>query len=216
MAQSTGRKLIQIDVSSDTVCPWCFVGKRNLDKAIASSNNQYDFEIRWHPFFLNPSAPKEGVDKREFYRSKFGSRAEQILARMTEIFKGLGMEYNMSGLTGNTLDSHRLTYFAGKQGVGKQHSLMEELFLGYFTQAKYIGDREFLVESARKVGIEGAAEFLEDPNNGLKEVNEDLEKYSAHITGVPNYVINGKHQLSGGQPPDVFLRAFQVAASGRT
>ncbi|XP_021296681.1 uncharacterized protein LOC110425921 isoform X2 [Herrania umbratica] len=75
-----------------------------------------------------------------------------------------------------------------------------------------IGHREFLLESARKVGVEGAAEFLENPNNGLKEVNEELEKYSANISGVPNYMINGKHQLSGGQPPEVFMRAFEVAA----
>ncbi|KAH1129412.1 hypothetical protein J1N35_000790 [Gossypium stocksii] len=216
MAQSsgsnTGKKLIRIDVSSDSVCPWCFVGKRNLDKAIAQSKDQFDFEIKWHPFFLDPSAPKEGVSKREYYEKKFGSRAQGILARMTEIFRNVGLEYDMSGLTGNTLDSHRLIYFAGKQGLDKQHALVEELYLGYFTQGKYIGDREFLLESARKVGVEGAAEFLENPNNGVKEVNEDLEKYSANISGVPNYVINGKQQLSGGQPPEIFLRAFQVAA----
>ncbi|KAJ4707242.1 DSBA oxidoreductase family protein [Melia azedarach] len=217
MAQSAsnnaGKKLVQVDVGSDTVCPWCFVGKRNLDKAIATSKDQYDFEIRWHPFFLNPSAPKEGVNKREFYEAKFGARAHGIMARMTEVFRGLGLEYNMSGLTGNTLDSHRLIYFAGKQGLDKQHNLVEELFLGYFTQGKYIGDREFLVESAQKVGIEGAAEFLEDPNNGLREVEDELKQYSANLSGVPHYVINGKHQLSGGQPPEVFLRAFQAAAS---
>ncbi|XWS36857.1 hypothetical protein CRYUN_Cryun20dG0121500 [Craigia yunnanensis] len=197
MAQSsgsnTGKKLIRIDVSSDSVCPWCFVGKRNLDKAIAESKDQFEFEIKWHPFFLDPSAPKEGVNKREFYEKKFGSRVQGILARMTEIFRNLGLEYDMSGLTGNTLDSHRLIYFAGKQGLDKQHNLVEELFLGYFTQGKYIGDREFLLESARKVGVEGAAEFLENPNNGVKE-------------------INGKHQLSGGHQPEVFMRAFQVAA----
>ncbi|XWS47509.1 hypothetical protein CRYUN_Cryun14cG0158400 [Craigia yunnanensis] len=96
--------------------------------------------------------------------------------------------------------------------LDKQHNLVEELFLGYFTQGKYIGDREFLLESARKVGVEGAANFLENPNNGVKEVNEELEKYPANISGVPNYTINGKHQLSGGQPPEVFMRAFQVAA----
>nr|KJB10389.1 hypothetical protein B456_001G207200 [Gossypium raimondii] len=169
-------------------------------------------QIKWHPFFLDPSAPKEGVSKREYYEKKFGSRTQGILARMTEIFRNVGLEYDMSGLTGNTLDSHRLIYFAGKQGLDKQHALVEELYLGYFTQGKYIGDREFLLESARKVGVEGAAEFLENPNNGVKEVNEDLEKYSANISGVPNYVINGKQQLSGGQPPEVFLRAFQVAA----
>ncbi|KAJ0042914.1 hypothetical protein Pint_18947 [Pistacia integerrima] len=114
---------------------------------------------------------------------------------------------------GSTLDSHRLIYFAGQQDLDKQHKLVEELCLGYFTQGKYIGDREFLVESAKKVGVEGAAEFLEDPNNGLKEVKEELEKYSSRITGVPHYVINGKHELSGGQPPEVFLSAFQAAAN---
>ncbi|KAK2997394.1 hypothetical protein RJ639_024737 [Escallonia herrerae] len=83
-ANDTGKKLIRIDISSDSVCPWCFVGKKNLDKAIASSKDQFDFK---------------GVNKKEFYRSKFGSRSEQIVSRMTEVFRGLGLEYNMSGLT---------------------------------------------------------------------------------------------------------------------
>ncbi|CAK7335313.1 unnamed protein product [Dovyalis caffra] len=222
VSHSTAKKLVQIDVSSDTVCPWCFVGKRNLDKAIAASKDRFDFEVPLYQmasFFLNPSAPKEGVNKMEFYRQKFGSRAEGIMARMTEVFKGLGLEYNLSGLTGNTLDSHRLINFAGHQGLDKQHKLAEELFLGYFTQAKYVGDsmvdasREFLLECAQKAGVEGAAEFLEDPNNGVKEVNEELEKHSAHITGVPFYVINGKQKLSGGQPPEVFLRAFENSSN---
>ncbi|XVF71307.1 hypothetical protein PTKIN_Ptkin12aG0026700 [Pterospermum kingtungense] len=215
MAQSstsTGKKLIRIDIVADSVCPFCFMGKRNLDKAIAESKDQFDFEIKWHPFFLEPSAPKEGVKKREFYEKKFGSRAQGMLARMAEIFRNIGLEYDMSGLTGNTLDSHRLIYFAGKQSADKQHNLVDELSKGYFTQGKYIGDREFLLECARKVGVEGAAEFLENPNNGVKEVNEELEKYSANISGVPHYTINGKHQLSGGQPPEVFMRAFQGAA----
>ncbi|KAK6913395.1 DSBA-like thioredoxin domain [Dillenia turbinata] len=213
MANNSGKKLIRIDVSSDSVCPWCLVGKRNLDKAIALSKERFDFEIKWHPFFVIPSMPKEGINKREFYKQKFGSRAEQIGARMTEVFRGIGLEYNLDGLTGNTLDSHRLIYFAGQQGLDKQHNLVEELFLGYFTQAKYIGDQEFLVQCANRAGVEGAAEFLADPNNGVEEVNAELKKYSKHITGVPHYVINGKHQLSGGQPPDAFLRAFQVAAN---
>lgn len=213
VARKSGKKLIRIDISSDTVCPWCFVGKKNLDRAIASSQNQYEFELRWHPFFLDPSAPKEGVNKREFYRNKFGPRFEQLASRMAEIFAGLGMEYDLDGLTGNTLDSHRLLYLAGIQGLDKQHDLAEELFLGYFTQGKYIGDREFLIESARKVGIEGAAAFLDDPNNGLNEVNEELQQYSSQISGVPNYVINGKFQINGGQPTENFLKAFRMAAS---
>ncbi|XP_018816905.1 uncharacterized protein YwbO-like isoform X1 [Juglans regia] len=213
VGNNTEKKLIKIDISSDTVCPWCFMGKRNLDKAIAASKDQYDFQVRWHPFQLNPSAPKEGIDKREYYRTKFGSQSESMEARMSEVFRSHGLDYNLSGLTGNTLESHRLMYFAAQQGLDKQHNLMEELSFGYFTQGKYIGDREFLVESAKKVGIEGAAEFLEDPNNGLKEVNEELQKYSENITGVPYFVINGIQKLSGAQPPEVLLRAFQVAAN---
>ncbi|XP_074343296.1 uncharacterized protein LOC141682500 isoform X1 [Apium graveolens] len=220
MSQSTAndmvKKLIRIDVSSDTVCPWCCVGKKNLDNAIASSKIHYDFKVVWHPFFLNPSAPTEGVNKKDFYRSKFGSRADQMHSRMTEVFKNVGLEYNMSGLTGNSMDSHRLIYLAGQQDLGKQHDLMEELFIGYFTQGKYIGDRQFLVESANKVGVEGAEEFLQDPDNGRKEVHEEIKKYSENIGGVPFYKINGKHQLSGAQPPEAFLRAFSVAAADST
>ncbi|KAJ6793817.1 uncharacterized protein M6B38_345565 [Iris pallida] len=207
------KKLIQIDVTSDTVCPWCFVGKKNLEKAMDIGKEQFDFEVRWHPYFLDPSAPKEGIPKSDFYKQKFGAgQYERMMSRMTEVFRGIGLEYNTSGLTGNTLDSHRLISFAALQGYDKQNALVEELFLNYFCQGKYIGDRQVLLDAARKVGVEGAAEFLEDPNNGLKEVNEELEKYSSGNSGVPNYVINGKHTINGGQPPEVFLRAFQAAA----
>uniref|UniRef100_M4EI08 DSBA-like thioredoxin domain-containing protein n=1 Tax=Brassica campestris TaxID=3711 RepID=M4EI08_BRACM len=177
MAESASRnfskKLIEIDISSDTVCPWCFVGKKNLDKAIDASKDQYNFEI----------------------------------------FKGIGLEYDTSGLTGNTLDSHRLIHYTGKQAPDKQHSLVEELCLGYFTQGKYIGDREFLAETAKKLGIDGAEVFLSDPSNGTTEVKEELEKYSQNITGVPYYTINGKVKLSGAQPPETFQSAFEAASS---
>ncbi|KAK2633029.1 hypothetical protein EUGRSUZ_L00721, partial [Eucalyptus grandis] len=182
---------------SDTVCPWCCVGKKNLDKAIATAKDQFDFEIKWHPFFLNPSAPK-GVNKKEYYLKKFGSRSESMEACIREVFRGIGLEYNMSGLT-----------------LEKQQKLVEELFIGYFTQGRYIGDREFLVEAAAKAGVDGAAEFLDNPNNGLQEVNEELEQYSSNISGVPHFVVNDKHRLSGGQPPEVFLRAFEIIASGK-
>lgn len=211
------KKLIQIDVSSDTVCPWCFVGKKNLEKAIDMSKDQFIFEVRWHPFFLEPGASKEGISKVEFYHKKFGARQfERMAARMSEIFRGLGFEYDTSGLTGSTLDSHRLITFAAHQGYVKQNALVDELFLNYFCQGKYIADRQVLLDAARKVGIEGAETLLEDPNKGLKEVNEELEKYSSRLSGVPHFVINGKYELSGGQPPEVFLRAFQAAANDIT
>ncbi|KAL5683180.1 hypothetical protein ACJX0J_009565, partial [Zea mays] len=189
MASDTGKKLIQIDVSSDTVCPWCFVGKKNLEKAMEQSMGKFDFEVRWHPFFLNPDAPKEGVKKSDFFKMKFGPvQYEGAMSRMTEIFRGLGLEYDMSGLTGNTMDSHRLITHAGHQGYDKQNALVEELFLNYHCQGKYIGDKQVLLDAARKVGIEGAEELLEDPTKGVHEVQEELKKYSSDISGVPHFV----------------------------
>lgn len=210
MAGSSSKQLVRIDITSDTVCPWCFVGKKNLDKAIEASKDQYDFEIKWHPYQLDPKAPKEGVEKKEFYAKKFGPQSLRMEARMAEVYRNLGLEYSLAGLTGNTLDSHRLVYFAGQQSPEKQHDLVEEIFIGYFTQGKYVGDREFLLECAGKAGIEGAAEFLRDPSNGVNEVEEDLRRDSANITGVPFFLINdGKQKLSGAQPPEVFLKAFK-------
>ncbi|XP_008681233.1 uncharacterized protein [Zea mays] len=194
MASDTGKKLIQIDVSSDTVCPWCFVGKKNLEKAMEQSRDKFDFEVRWHPFFLNPDAPKEGVRKSDFYKAKFGPvQYERVISRMAEIFRGLGLEYDMSGLTGDTMDSHRLIALAGHQGYDKQNALVGELFLNYFCEGKYIGDKQVLLDAARKVGIEGAEELFQDPTKGVDEIND-------------------KYQLSGGQPPNVFMRAFEMAA----
>ncbi|XP_010938036.1 uncharacterized protein [Elaeis guineensis] len=211
---SAAKKLMQIDVSSDTVCPWCFVGKSNLEKAMDLAKDQFDFEVRWHPFFLDPSAPKEGIKKSDHLKQKFGvDQYEHIVSRITEVFRGLGLEYDTSGLMGNTLDSHRLITFAAHQGYDKQNALVGELFNNYFCRGKYIGDREVLLDAARKVGIEGAAELLEDPRKGLEEVYEELEKYSSCIRGVPHFVINGKYKLSGGQPPEVFLRMFQAVAN---
>ncbi|XP_038982041.1 uncharacterized protein YwbO isoform X2 [Phoenix dactylifera] len=211
---SDAKKLVQIDVSSDTVCPWCFVGKKNLEKAMELPKEHFDFEVRWHPFLLDPSAPREGIKKCDKIKQKFGAdQYEHIISRITKVFRDLGLEYDTSGLTGNTLDSHRLITFAARQGYDKQNALVEELFYNYCCQGKYIGDREVLLDAARKVGIGGAAELLEDPRKGLEEVYEELEKYSSCIRGVPHFVINGKYKLSGGQPPGVFLRAFQAVAN---
>ncbi|KAF3333962.1 DSBA-like thioredoxin domain-containing protein [Carex littledalei] len=209
---SNAKKLIEIDVSSDTVCPWCFVGKANLDKAIEKSKDSFDFKVRWHPYFLNPSAPKEGVKKSDFFGQRFGAaQFDQMQSRMSQIFRGLGYDYDTAGLTGNSMDCHRLLTYAAKQGYEKQHALAGELFINYHVEGKYIGDKQVLLDAAKKVGIEGAEELLNDPNKGTNEVNEELEKYSSRISGVPHFTINGMFEISGGQPPEVFQRAFKAA-----
>jgi predicted DsbA family dithiol-disulfide isomerase len=136
------KKLIRIDITSDTVCPWCFVGKKYLEKAMEQVKDQYEFEVRWHPFQLNPKAPKVGVEKLEFYKKKFGdARIAPILDRISKVFADLGMKFSAGGKIGNTFDSHRLLELAGRQDLGVQNKLAEELFVNYFTQEKYIGDK---------------------------------------------------------------------------
>jgi predicted DsbA family dithiol-disulfide isomerase len=218
MAQSLSmqseKKLITVDITSETVCPWCFIGKRHLNKAMDASKDLYNFRVRWHPFLLNPSAPKEGIEKTVYWKQKFGDEnVEPIISRVSKACQVVGIDFKSGGLTGNTLDSHRLIAFASQQGLEKQNALVEELFLNYFTQQKYIGDRKVLLEAAEKVGITGAKEWLDDPNNGLKEINEELQTYARSVTGVPHFLINGQYKLHGAQQSETFLKAFQVAAT---
>ncbi|CAM6086668.1 unnamed protein product [Calypogeia fissa] len=206
------KTLIRIDITSDTVCPWCFIGKKYLEKAMEQVKDKYDFEVKWHPFFLNPNAPKEGVPKLDFYKKKFGdARIAPILDRVSKVFADLGLKFSAGGKIGNTLDSHRLLELAGRQGLDVQNKLVEELFINYFTQEKYIGDKKVLVAAAEKAGVKGAKEFLDDPNAGLKEVHDEIKAYARGVTGVPHFMINGHYQLSGAQPPEQFIGAFDVA-----
>jgi len=105
-----------------------------------------------------------------------------------------------------------LIELAGKQGFEKQNAVVDELFLNFFTQEKYIGDREVLVAAAEKVGVDGARVFLEDREAGLKEVLDAERKFRRGVTGVPHFVIDGRYEISGAQPPEAFLEAFEVAA----
>lgn len=208
-------KTVKVDVTSDTVCPWCFVGKKNLEAAIAQLPEDVHVEVTWRPYQLNPSAPREGVDKEQFYMEKFGPRVPAIMERMSSIFANLGHKYSLGGKTGNTLDSHRLLWWAlhGPQGsVQKQNALAEELFLDYFTREKYIGDREVLAAAAERVGLPGAREFLEDTTAGTKEVKEEMSRFGRGVSGVPYFRIAGQ-KLSGAQPPEVFVEALMSAAA---
>eukprot|EP00475_Leptophrys_vorax_P003992 TRINITY_DN12336_c0_g1_i1.p2 TRINITY_DN12336_c0_g1~~TRINITY_DN12336_c0_g1_i1.p2 ORF type:complete len:159 (-),score=14.22 TRINITY_DN12336_c0_g1_i1:339-761(-) len=135
-----------------------------------------------------------------------------MTARMTQVFADLGLSYSLGGLTGNTLDSHRLLAYARSKGAAVQNAVVEELFLDYFTREKYIGDREVLVAAAERVGLTGAREFLEDPKAGLSEVESDLKRFRGRVNGVPHFMI-GDQQFSGAQPPEVLAAALKAAAA---
>ncbi|CAI5514654.1 unnamed protein product [Closterium sp. Naga37s-1] len=224
MATAGRRARVVVDVVSDTVCPWCFVGKRNLDKAIAEFADVADVEVRWQAFQLNPKASKEGVSKLDLYRSLFGDRMPAITARMTGVFDELGLKYSLGGLTGNTLDSHRLIALAGMRdrekggepaGSSVQQRVVEELFLDYFTREKFIGDRQVLLAAAERAGLQGAAEWLDNPQSGLQEVEAELQRYRPRVSGVPHFIIGGQ-EFSGAQPPAVLLEALKSAASANS
>eukprot|EP00002_Diphylleia_rotans_P032990 TRINITY_DN6981_c0_g1_i1.p1 TRINITY_DN6981_c0_g1~~TRINITY_DN6981_c0_g1_i1.p1 ORF type:complete len:213 (+),score=45.44 TRINITY_DN6981_c0_g1_i1:55-693(+) len=207
MSSSIARPLIRIEIISDTVCPWCYVGKRRLEKAISSysKTQQVDFQVEWHPFMLDPTLPKSGVDKRQRYVDKFGAqRVEMILPSMTQTGVEEGINFKWGGKVGNTFDSHRAIEWAKK--FNKQNELVEILFRKYFEEEQNIGDIEVLVSAANELGLSGAREFLESPELS-QEVAESVRK-NRNVGGVPYFRVNQKFSMSGAQPADLWHQIF--------
>lgn len=177
-----------------------------------ATKDLYNFEVKWHPFMLDPSLPKEGLDKNEFHKKKFGSRAQTLINTVDQAFQGVGYRFGSGGLIGNTLDSHRLIELAGRQGLDKQNALVDSLMIQCSTQEKYIGDREVLLAAAKGAGIDGAEEWIDNPNSGLLEIQVEMEKNAQNISGVPHFLINNKYQQTGAQAPDSFIQTFKRAA----
>ena len=167
-------------------------------------------EVRWRPFFLNPQAPREGIVKRDYYVNKFGAeRARSIEPMMTQRFAEVGEAFSMGGKTGATIDSHRLAMHAMKQGgADLQNRLMEELFLNYFTQEKYLGDREVLLAASAKLNLADAEQVVDDPTMYQQEVQQELAAFARNVRGVPHFIISppegAQIQLSGAQPTETF------------
>ncbi|RUS14043.1 thioredoxin-like protein [Endogone sp. FLAS-F59071] len=227
-------KIITIDVVSDTVCPWydfhnwmCFIGKRRLEKAIAQTKETHPdtkFEITWHPYELDPTLPKESVDKTEMYQKKFGeARMKQMFPHMEKVGQGENIAFDFGGRTGNTVDSHRLVWWATKQG--KQDEIVEELFRFYFERKRDITDHQTLSEAAANVGLDhdAALAFLAT-NEGHGEVKSEIyHNMRRNINGVPHFNINKRgslnsiqfihpshrYALSGAQPPETFVELFE-------
>lgn len=204
-----------IDVVSDTVCPWCYVGKRKLEKAIEQhkkSNPDDKFVVNWKPYFLNPDAPKIGQDKVTMYAQKFGAdRTEQIFARLTAVGAQSGINFKFAGKSGWTGNSHRLISYAGKTSPDMQDRVVNELFAGYFENEQDITDIGFLVAAAKRAGLdEKAVETYLKTDEGLRDVQNDvIEAKMAGIDGVPNFVVGGKYEVGGAQDSSVFLQLFE-------
>lgn len=211
-AQPAGR----IDVISDVICPWCYIGKRQLERALDLLEQQHlRFTVAWHPFQLNPDMPREGVDRAEYRLKKFGSaeRSRQLDERITEAAANVGLDFHLDRLTRtpNTLNAHRVIRLAGQHGV--QDGVVEALFASYFGNGADIGDAEVLARLAAEggLGTEEVSTMLSG-DDGLKEVvNADRIARNCGIQGVPSFALQGHVLFSGAMPADEMAQAFRRA-----
>ena len=204
---------LTVDVISDVICPWCFIGKRRLEKAIAAHGKPVT--VQWHAFQLNPAMPKEGISRREYRIRKFGSweRSMQLDANIVATGKDEGILFDFDRMerTPNTVDAHRLIWVADKEGV--QNAVVEALFRAYFTEGRDISNRQMLIDVVAEAGLDrGKAEAVLDGDEGIEAINDaGAEARRLRVDSVPFFVVNGKITLSGAQQPDTFLEAFMQA-----
>jgi len=204
-----------VDLISDVICPWCYIGKRRLEKAIAAIEGQHEVRVRWLPFQLNPSMPKEGVSRRDYRIKKFGSweRSLELDARVIAVGKEEGIHFAFDKIerTPNTLDAHRLIWRADKEGV--QDAVVEALFRAYFTEGRDISNRQTLIDVVAEAGLDrDNTECVLNSDGGLeaiKEAGEQARRF--RVEGVPFFIVNGKLTLSGAQQPDAIVAAFGEA-----
>lgn len=214
-SSSGGKKVVKIDITSDTVCPWCFVGKRRLEKALKQvDSSKVDVQIQWHPFQLNPNSPEVSVSKLQFYMNKFGPRTSALMSNMKQVGReeNIDFQYSEKGRVGNTLKSHQLISLALELGGAKlQNELVERLFKDYFEREEDITKEETLLAAAKSVGIneQQAKEALKSATV-KKNVEKEVESaYEQQISGVPHFTIDGKYSVGGAQDPAVFLNLFK-------
>jgi predicted DsbA family dithiol-disulfide isomerase len=203
---------IKIDVISDVVCPWCYIGKRRLEKAIASLPAHLEVEVAFQPFELNPDMPATGANQRQYLSAKFGSedRYHQITAHVTRVAaeEGLHFDFARQAVAPNTFDAHRLIWLAEREGV--QAAVKEALMSAYFEQGVDLSKKENLLAVVTAAGLDGAkAAQLLASDEGTQAVRQ-LEQlnYQRKISGVPFYIINNKYGVSGAQPAEVFVQAL--------
>ncbi|WPZ24579.1 DsbA family oxidoreductase [Sulfitobacter pontiacus] len=202
---------IKLDIMSDPICPWCYIGKAHLDRALESEPD-HPFAIEWHPFQLNPDMPAEGMDRRAYLEGKFGGKegAVRAYAPVVEHAEKAGLKINFEAMqrTPNTLNAHRLIHWAGIEG--RQTAAVSALFKAYFVDARDIGDAEVLADIAD--GIEMDASVV-TRLLATDEDMEDIRKRDAHsremgINSAPTFIVGGRHAVPGAQPPELWKKVL--------
>ncbi|MBP7066030.1 DsbA family oxidoreductase [Ferrovibrio sp.] len=207
---------MRIEIVSDVICPWCYIGKRRLEKAMAQRPD-IEFEIGWRPFQLNPDMPKEGADRKSYLEAKFGGpeRAKGIYARVAAegANEGIAFDFERIKRTPNTLAAHSLLRWALETGV--QYDLKERLFQAYFLHGRDIGNHDVLADLAGLSGMD-AALVKQKLDQGLDADTIQAEDQMARemgITGVPFFIVERRFGLVGAQPADALLQVIDKAAA---
>lgn len=205
---------MHIDIFSDTICPWCFIGKRRLERALAE-RPQPGLTLRWRAFQLNPDMPAEGMERSDYLALKFGgaANARSVYAQVEAAGESEGIAFAFARMkrTPNTVDSHRLIRFADTKG--RENEVVQALFDAYFLRAEDIGDRGVLVEAGRIAGLDPdeAHAFLTSGAEAEAVRAEDHAARQAGINGVPCFIFNQRHALAGAHPPEVLFQLFDLA-----
>lgn len=207
------KEKIKIGVVSDIVCPWCYIGKRRLEKAIQESSDRFDFEVEYFPFELNPHMAEAGVDYRDYLIQKFGSESRfyELTDHVKKIAEKEGLAFNMEiqKVSPNTRDAHRIIMLAKEDD--KQGELTDAFYQAYFTDGVDLSKKENIVDLAVGAGLDRSKiEQLLDSNTGKMEIEmAEKELHDLGITSVPLFIIDNKFAISGAQSVDAFKLAFE-------
>jgi len=206
------KQKIRVDIVSDVVCPWCYIGKRRLEKAMTALGDKFEFEVTYHPFELNPGQALEGVNQKEYLSDKFGGEAryDQLTGQVTQVAatEGLAFHYDKQLIAPNTRAAHRIAQLASEEGV--QQPVIEALFKAYFTDGVDLSKKANLIAVGAGAGLDAAKieKLLNSDDKTAEVIASEKQMQQLGITGVPFYIINNKYGVSGAQQPQAFIEAF--------
>ena len=207
---------VRLDILSDPICPWCFIGKTFLDRALAQLD-EHPFAIEWHPFQLNPDMPAGGMDRRAYLEAKFGGQQGAVKAYMPIVEKaaeaGIEIDFEAMQRTPNTLDAHRLIHWAGIEHV--QTEAVDALFKAYFQEGRDIGSPEVLADIADGIGMDASmvTRLLASDADREEIRARDAHSRKMGVHSVPTFIVAGKHAVPGAQPPELWLQVIEEIKS---
>jgi predicted DsbA family dithiol-disulfide isomerase len=203
--------MVKLDILSDPICPWCYIGKTNLERALEAEAD-HPFIIEWHPFQLNPDMPAGGMDRRTYLESKFGGKQKAVSAYLPVIehAQATGLDINLDAIktTPNTMDAHRLIHWAGIEG--KQTPVVSALFRAYFKDGRDIGQHEVLADIADAVGMDASVVLrLLKTEEDMANIRErDTHARAMGVNSVPTFIVASQHAVPGAQPTELWRKVI--------